>query len=145
MRHLPFTIAGDWHGFPFRVRAPHLLARRMCNCMGLILRFRPHPTPLHIADNSLSAFVDVDVFNRYFLLSFATVSIEGFQKCGVGARKFVRLAQVLASPFKCLFTDHGAAIAFHRGIVASDELRCHHALQFVVRIYADGAQRLRRR
>ena len=31
--------------------------------MGLILRFGPHPTPLHVADNSLSAFVDVDVFD----------------------------------------------------------------------------------
>jgi hypothetical protein len=47
--------------------------------------------PLDVADNGLSAFMDVDVFNRYFLLSFATVPIEGFQKSGVGPRKLVLL------------------------------------------------------
>jgi hypothetical protein len=41
--------------------------------MGLILRFGPYPTPLHVAHNGLAAFVDVDVFNRYLLLPFATV------------------------------------------------------------------------
>ena len=34
--------------------------------MGLILRFREHPTPLHVADNCLPAAVDVNVFDRDF-------------------------------------------------------------------------------
>jgi hypothetical protein len=59
--------------------------------MGLILRFGPHPTPLDIADNGLSAFVDVDVFDCYLLLTFAAMPIEGFQKRGVRTRKLVRL------------------------------------------------------
>jgi hypothetical protein len=47
--------------------------------MGLILRFRPHSTPLHVADNGLSAVVDVDVLDRNFLLALATMSIEGLK------------------------------------------------------------------
>jgi len=35
--------------------------------MGLILRFGPYPTPLHVTNDGLPAFVDVDVFNRYLL------------------------------------------------------------------------------
>jgi hypothetical protein len=35
--HLPFTIAGDWQGFPILVFAPQRFARCMCKCMGLIL------------------------------------------------------------------------------------------------------------
>ena len=54
--------------------------------MGLILRFGPHPTPLHVADNGLSAFVDVDVFDRYLLLAFATMAVEGFEQRRIGAR-----------------------------------------------------------
>ena len=38
-------IAGDWQGFPLRVRAPQRLARCISKCMGLILRFGPYPTP----------------------------------------------------------------------------------------------------
>jgi hypothetical protein len=40
--------------------------------MGLILRFGLHPSP-HIADDGLAAIVNVDVFDRTFLLPFATV------------------------------------------------------------------------
>jgi hypothetical protein len=35
--------------------------------------------------------VDVDVFDRDFLLPFAAMPIEGFQKRGVRTRKLVRL------------------------------------------------------
>src|SRR5256885_16760113 len=63
IRHLPFAIAGDWHGFPLRVRAPQRFARCISKCMGLILRFSPYPTPLHVADNGLPAFVDVDMLH----------------------------------------------------------------------------------
>ena len=88
--------------------------------MGLILQFGPSSTPLHIANNGLSAFVDVDVFDRNFLLALAAMPIESFQKRGVGPRKLVCLAEVFASPFKRLLTDHGAPVAFHRGVVAGN-------------------------
>jgi hypothetical protein len=94
IRHLPFAIPGDWHGFPLRVRAPQRLARYISKCMGLILRFDPHPTPFHIADNRLSAFVDVDVFDRDLLLSFAPVAVQRFHERNVGSRKPVSLTKV---------------------------------------------------
>jgi hypothetical protein len=53
--------------------------------MGLILRFGIHPAPLYVANNGLSAFVDVDVFDRNFLLALATMPIESFQQRGVGS------------------------------------------------------------
>ena len=62
--------------------------------MGLILRFGSHPTPLDIADDGLPAFVDVNVFDGDFLLAFASVSVESFQKSGVSARELVCLAEL---------------------------------------------------
>ena len=88
---LPFAIAGDWHGFPLRVFAPQRFARCISKCMGLILRFSPHPTPLHVADDGLSAFVDVNVFDGYLLLAFAAVAIQSLQQCGVSSGKLVGL------------------------------------------------------
>jgi hypothetical protein len=84
IRHLPFGIDGDWHGVPLRVLAPQRFARRICDCMGLTLLFRsyPAPGPLHVADNGLPAFVDVDVLHRDFLLAFAAVAVERFQERG---------------------------------------------------------------
>jgi hypothetical protein len=49
--------------------------------MGLILRFGPYLTPLHVANNGLSAFVDV--FDGDFLLAFAAMAVQCFQQCGV--------------------------------------------------------------
>ena len=65
-RRFPRT-AGDRHGFPLRVRAPHRDAWLVCDGlwrMGLFLAFRRHPTPLDGADDRLSSGMDVDVFNR---------------------------------------------------------------------------------
>ena len=45
------------------VLAPQRLARCISKSIGLIFRFRARPTPLHIADNGLAAFVDVDMFD----------------------------------------------------------------------------------
>jgi hypothetical protein len=59
--------------------------------MGLILRFGPYPTPLHVADNGLPAFVDVDVFDRDFLLPFAAMAVQCFQQRGMRPRKLVGL------------------------------------------------------
>jgi hypothetical protein len=91
IRHLPFAIAGGWHGFPLRVRAPHRLARCMCNCMGLILRFGPHPTPLHVADNGLAALVNVDVFDGDLLLTLTAMPVQRFEQRSVSARKFIKV------------------------------------------------------
>jgi hypothetical protein len=102
MRHLPFAIAGDWHGLALRVFAPQRFARRISKSMGLFLRFRSHPTPLHIADDGLTAVVDVDVFDRDFLLSFAAMTVQRLQQGSVGARELVCLAKVFAATFKCL-------------------------------------------
>jgi hypothetical protein len=38
------------------------------------------------------------------------------------------LVQVLAPALKGLVADHGASVAFHRGVVCGDELRRDHAL-----------------
>ena len=46
----------------------------MSKCMGLILQFRSQPAPLHIADNRLSASVDVNVFDCDLLLSLALLN-----------------------------------------------------------------------
>ena len=50
----------------------------MGKCMGLFLRFRCEPSPpaLDIADDGLTALVDVDVLHRDLLLAFAAVAIE---------------------------------------------------------------------
>ena len=90
--------------------------------------------PLHSADNGLAPFVDMDVFNRYFLLSFTTMTIQGFQKRGIGPRELVCLAEVFAPALKRL---HGAAIAFHGGVVASNELCRYHAFELIVWIDAN--------
>jgi hypothetical protein len=54
--HLPFAIAGDWLGFPLGIRAPQRFARCISKCMGLILRFRSYPTPLHISEGAPMRF-----------------------------------------------------------------------------------------
>jgi hypothetical protein len=58
--------------------------------MGLILRFRSRPTPLHIA-NGLSAIVDVDVFDRNLLLPFSAMAVQRFLQSSVCPRQLVRL------------------------------------------------------
>ena len=58
------------------------------------------------------------LFNRYFLLSLTPMPIWGFQKCGVGRESLFAWPEVFAPAFKYLLADHGAAVAFHRGIVA---------------------------
>ena len=46
--------------------------------MGLILGISWHPTPrLDGADDSLAAFVDMDVLDAHPLLAFAAMLIEG--------------------------------------------------------------------
>jgi hypothetical protein len=96
--------------------------------MGLILRFRSRPTPLHIADNGLAAFMDMDVFDSHFLLSLAPVAIQGFKDRGVGPGEFVCLVEIFAPAFERLFADHGAPTSLHRGVVAGNQLSGEHTL-----------------
>jgi hypothetical protein len=44
------------------------------------------------------------------------------------------LIQILAATFKRLLRDHCPPVTLHRGIVRSDKLRRHHALQFIIRM-----------
>ena len=48
--------------------------------MGLILQFRCSPTPLDVADDSLAAFMNVDMLYRDLLLALATVPIESLDQ-----------------------------------------------------------------
>ena len=77
----PFGIAGDWHGLPLRVLAPHLGAWCISKSIRLILWLSESPTPLgpDVADNGLSALVDMHVFDGNLLLTFSTMPVEGFQ------------------------------------------------------------------
>ena len=47
-------------------------------CMGLTFHFLFAPTPLNGADNSLSAVMNVNVFNGHFLLALSPVSVQVF-------------------------------------------------------------------
>ena len=55
----------------------------------------------------------------------------------IGAGELVGLAQVLAPAFERLLTDHGAPVAFNRGIVRGDELCGDHSFNFVCRFDPD--------
>ena len=50
--------------------------------------------PLDVADNGLSTFVDVDVFDGHFLLALAPVFVEGFHLCCEGS------CQLIEGPFR---------------------------------------------
>jgi hypothetical protein len=61
------------------------------------------------------------------------MAIERIKQHGRGAGQLVGLAQVLAPALEGLLTNHGAPVAFHRGIVRRDELRRDHSFNFVRR------------
>ena len=69
------------------------------------------------------------MLDRELLLALAAMAVEGFYQRHIGAGKFAFL-EVLASPSKP--ADHGAPVAFHCGIVGSDQLRQDHPFQFVL-------------
>src|SRR5258708_3655990 len=99
IRHLPFDIAGDWHGLPFRVWAWHRGLWRMGNffCMGLFLNFIRYPTPLRVgdvADDSLTTGMYMDMLHRNFLLAFPTVAVQNIKKGGIGTDELISLVEV---------------------------------------------------
>jgi hypothetical protein len=68
--------------------------------------------------------------------------LREFQQSCVCSRKFVRLAQIFPLSLECLLAEHRAAIAFHGGVGAADELRCEHSFELVLRCDAnEGAQK----
>ena len=77
------------------------------------------------------------MLHRDLLLALAAVAIERFEQRRIGARELVRLGEVLAPALEGLLADHGAPVAFHRGVVGGDQLRRHHAFQLVLRPDAD--------
>jgi len=91
-------------------------------CMGLILRFRVIPSPggLNRANHSLPAGMHMDVLDRDFLLTLASVAIECVQQDRISPAKFIRLAETLTPTFEGLFRDHGSPVAFHGSIVSRD-------------------------
>ena len=106
----------------------------MCKYMGLFRNFGWCPSPRRIygAHDRLSSAVDVDMLDRDFLRTFAPMTIQSFEQDRVGPGELVGLAQVFGAAFERLFTDHGAPIALHRGVVSGNQLRGHHAFQLVL-------------
>jgi hypothetical protein len=64
---LPSAIAGDWHGFPLRVFAPQRFAR--CIPSATPISFASHP--LHVTNNCLPTFVDMNVLDGDLLLALS--------------------------------------------------------------------------
>ena len=56
------------------------------------------------------------------LLTFAAVTVEGFDQSREGPGELVRLVQVLAPTFERLLIDHRASVALHSGVMACDRL-----------------------
>ena len=81
--------------------------------------------------------MDVDVLHGHLLLALAAMPIERFEQDGPGPGQLGGLAQILSPPLEGLLADHSAAVAFHPGIMGSDQLRGHHAFQLVSRTDAD--------
>jgi hypothetical protein len=91
----------------------------------------PPPPALDIADDGLTALVNVNVLNSDLLLALAAVAVESIEQCRIGAGELVRLAQSFLSALEALVADHGPPVAFHRGVVGCDKLRGYHALKLV--------------
>ncbi len=124
MRHRPFFIAGHLQAVPLRVRAPHrgLLCMGNSPCMGLFFRLRliPCPRPAYEAYDSLTSLMDMNMLDRDFLLTLATMAVQRFKQGGVGSGKLVRLGEVFAPSFQRLAAKHGPPVAFHGGVMGSN-------------------------
>ena len=71
------------------------------------------------------------------LLTFAAVTVEGFDQSREAPGELVRLVQVLAPTFERLLIDHRASVALHSGVMARDRLTDQHSLERVARLYVD--------
>ena len=54
------------------------------------LSMRTVPPAVDVADDGLTALVDVDVLHRDLLLAFAAVATERIEQSRIGARELVR-------------------------------------------------------
>ena len=89
--------------------------------MGLILGFGWSPTPLvDVADDRLTALVDVDVFEGHTLLAFAAMTVQRLHERGVGPGELIRLVEVFVPPLERLLTEHRPAHTIHRGFMEPD-------------------------
>src|SRR5207302_7269995 len=99
-RRFPRT-AGDRHGFPLRVRAPHRGAGFVCNsshCIKFCLCFFGASMPRRNGtDDRLSTRMDVYVLDCDLLLALTALAVERVEEDRIGTGKLVRLAQVLAA------------------------------------------------
>ena len=77
----------------------------------------PAPWVLNVADDCLTALIDMDVLDSNLLLSFSAVSVERFEECGEGSGELTRLVQIFTPEHKALIRQHCTPVAFHRCIV----------------------------
>ena len=80
--------------------------------------------------------MDVDVFDRDFLLPFAAMAIEASSNVAWVRDSLFAWLKILFAAFKSLLGNHCPAVAFHCRVVRCEQLRRQHALQFVVWLYA---------
>ena len=93
------------------------------------------------ADNRLSTRMDVHVLHCDLLLALAAVAVERVEQGRIGARKLVRLAQVLAARLECLLSEHRSPVALHGGIVCGQQLSRDHAFKLVSRPDTDQREK----
>jgi hypothetical protein len=86
-------------------------------------------------DNRLCTLMNMDVFDRDFLLTLAPMTIERLHKHREGSCQSIRLFQALLLSFKSLIFDMGAAQTLHDHIVQTNHLCCQHTFDFVAWAY----------
>src|SRR5262249_29363615 len=110
----------------------HVAATRryyFSRCTCLFLRFWAAPT--HRGDrpyDRLSTGMDIHMLYCDAVLTFAAMTVEGFDQSREGPGELVRLVQVLAMTFERLLPDHRASVALHSGVMARDRLTDQHTL-----------------
>jgi hypothetical protein len=105
--------------------------------MGLFLQFLTASTSRGDGTyDRLPTGMDVDVLDCDALLTFAAVTVEGFDQSREGPGELVRLIQVLAPIFEGLPANHRTPVALHGGVMARDQLPDQHSLEFVSRLHA---------
>lgn len=90
----------------------------------------------NIAHDGLTALLDIDMLDRDFLLSLATMLIERFELTGVERHQLVPVFQSHIPAFKGLVGKCRAAQAFERSKVCTYHLFCEHALWAISRFKA---------
>ncbi|MEC3862766.1 hypothetical protein VK792_15850 [Mesobacterium sp. TK19101] len=64
--------------------------------------------------------MDVDMLDGHLLLALPAMLVQPVQQHRPCSGQLVGLVEVLASALEGLLADHGAAVAFHRGVVGGD-------------------------